>query len=171
MLAIYALIQQYTDSEILLGLVIVVKLMSFAVFSPFAGYLTDRFDRRQLMIWCDIGRAVVVVMLLLVQSADLVWLVYVLISLQMMMAAVFEPAKSSSIPNITTKDELMVANIISTLSWSVIFTTGMAIGGFATEYLGIKMVFILNGITYLVSASKYFKNLTYFDCLVASLKL
>lgn len=152
MLAIYALIQQYTDSEILLGLVIVVKLMSFAVFSPFAGYLTDRFDRRQLMIWCDIGRAVVVVMLLLVQSADLVWLVYVLISLQMMMAAVFEPAKSSSIPNITTKDELMVANIISTLSWSVIFTTGMAIGGFATEYLGIKMVFILNGITYLVSA-------------------
>lgn len=152
MLAVYALIKQYTDSEILIGLIIVVKLSSFAVFSPFAGYLTDRFDRRNLMIWCDIGRAVVVLGLLLVNSAEFIWLVYVLISLQMMMAAVFEPAKSSSIPNITSKEELMIANIISTLSWSVIFTTGMAIGGFATEYLGIEMVFILNSITYIVSA-------------------
>ncbi len=152
MLAIYSLIQEYTDSEILIGLIIVVKLGSFALFSPFAGYLTDRFDRRQLMIWCDIGRALVVSALLLVQTEDLIWVVYVLISLQMMMAAVFEPAKSSSIPNITSKEELMIANIISTLSWSVIFTTGMAIGGFATEYLGKDMVFILNGITYVVSA-------------------
>jgi len=152
MLAIYSLIQEYTDSEILIGLIIVVKLGSFALFSPFAGYLTDRFDRRQLMIWCDIGRALVVSALLLVQSEDLIWLVYVLISLQMMMASVFEPAKSSSIPNITSKEELMIANIISTLSWSVIFTTGMAIGGFATEYLGKDTVFILNGITYVVSA-------------------
>lgn len=152
MLAIYTLIKQYSDSEILVGLIIVVKLMSFAIFSPFAGYLTDRFDRRQLMIFCDLGRASVVLALLLVDSGAMIWLVYVLISLQMMMAAVFEPAKSASIPNITSKDELMIANIISTLSWSVIFTTGMAIGGFATEYLGFRMVFILNSITYLVSA-------------------
>lgn len=152
MLAIYALIKQYTDSEILIGLIIVVKLSSFAVFSPFAGYLTDRFDRRNLMFWCDIGRAVVVLGLLLVNSGEFLWLVYVLISLQMMMAAVFEPAKSSSIPNITSKEELMIANIISTLSWSVIFTTGMAIGGFATEFLGMEMVFILNSITYFISA-------------------
>lgn len=152
MLAIYALIKQYSDSEILIGLIIVVKLMSFAVFSPFAGYLTDRFDRRQLMIYCDYGRAIVVLALLLVTSESMIWVVYVLISLQMMMAAVFEPAKSASIPNITSKEELMIANIISTLSWSVIFTTGMAIGGFATEMLGIKAVFILNSLTYLISA-------------------
>lgn len=152
MLAIYALIKQYSDSEILIGLIIVVKLMSFAVFSPFAGYLSDRFDRRQLMIYCDYGRAIVVLALLLVTSESMIWVVYVLISLQMMMAAVFEPAKSASIPNITSKEELMIANIISTLSWSVIFTTGMAIGGFATEMLGINAVFILNSLTYLISA-------------------
>lgn len=152
MLAIYALIQQYSDSEILIGLIIVVKLMSFSVFSPFAGYLTDRFDRKILMYWCDIGRAVVVLGLLLVQNENQVWFVYMLISIQMMMAAVFEPAKSSSIPNITTKEELVVANVISTLSWSIIFTLGMAIGGFATAWLGITVVFLLNSATYMVSA-------------------
>jgi MFS family permease len=104
------------------------------------------------MFWCDIGRAVIVLCLLFVQTESTVWFVYLLISVQMMMAAVFEPAKSSSIPNITSKDELVLANVISTLSWSVVFTLGMAVGGFATAYLGIQTVFILNSITYLISA-------------------
>ena len=46
-LAVYALITKYSESEFLLGLIIVVKMMSLATFSPFAGYITDRFDRRQ----------------------------------------------------------------------------------------------------------------------------
>jgi MFS family permease len=152
MLAVYALIKEYTDSEILIGLIIVVKLMSFSLFSPIAGYLTDRYNRKKIMFWCDIVRAVIVLGLLLVQTESSVWLVYVLLSTQMMMAAVFEPAKSSSIPNITSKDELVLANVISTLSWSVIFTLGMAIGGFATAYFGVQTVFVLNSITYLISA-------------------
>lgn len=151
MLAVYELIKQYTDSEILIGLIIVVKLMSFAIFSPFAGYLTDRFDRRSLMIWCDVGRAGVVLALLLVQTESMLGLVYVLLSLQMMMAALFEPAKSSSIPNITSNEELILANVISTLTWSIIFTVGMAAGGFATAAFGITTVFILNAATYLLS--------------------
>lgn len=151
MLAIYALIKQFTDSEILIGLIIVVKLMSFSVFSPIAGYLTDRYSRKLLMFWCDVGRAVIVLGLLLVQTENHIWLIYTLISVQMMMAAVFEPAKSSSIPNITSKEELVTANVISTLSWSIIFTLGMAIGGFATALLGTDIVFVLNSITYLVS--------------------
>lgn len=152
MLAIYALIQKYSGSELLIGLIIVVKLLSFAAFSPFAGYLADRFDRKNLMYFCDIGRSVVVLGLLFVQSESLLWAVYLIISIQMMMAATFEPAKSSSIPNITTKEELVVANVISTLTWSIIFTTGMAIGGFFTAWFGVNTVFVINALTYVLSA-------------------
>ncbi|MCC5925363.1 MAG: MFS transporter [Bacteroidetes bacterium] len=157
MLAVYALIKQFTDSEILIGLIIVVKLMSFSVFSPVAGYLTDRFNRRQLMFWCDLGRAVIVLGLLFIETESQIWLIYALISVQMMMAAVFEPAKSSSIPNITSGDELVTANVISTLSWSIVFTLGMAAGGFVTAFLGTDAVFVLNSITYLISAWFIFK--------------
>lgn len=152
MLAVYALFQQYGASEIMIGLIIVIKLTSFAVFSPFAGYLSDRFDRRTLMLICDLGRGVVVLGLLLVQTESQLWLVYPIISLQMMMAAVFEPSKSSSIPNITSREELVLANIVSTLSWSIIFTLAMAAGGFATALFGVEAVFVMNSITYLVSA-------------------
>lgn len=152
LLALYALIAKYSDSEFLLGLIIVVKMLSLALFSPLAGYITDRFNRRKLMILCDILRALVVLGILGVQSESMLWIAYVLTSLQMMVSAVFEPAKTASIPNVTSKDELVNANIISTATWSIIFTSGMAMGGFATELFGIKAVLVLDVCTYLLSA-------------------
>lgn len=151
LLAIYALIAKYSDSELLLGLLIVVKMVSLALFSPMAGYITDRFNRRKLMILCDVLRALAVFSMLLVHSRETLWLAFVLTSIQMMISSVFEPAKTASIPNVTTKEELMNANIISTATWSVIFTTGMAMGGFATEWLGIRVTLLVDAITYLIS--------------------
>lgn len=151
LLALYALIQTYSDSEFLLGLMIVVKMMSLAVFSPIAGYLTDRYDRRWIMIGCDLARAVIVLGLLLVRDADHLWLAYVLTSAQMMLSALFEPAKTSSIPNVTTPGQLVSANILSAASWSIIFTTGMALGGLATGAVGTDAVFLLNSASYLAS--------------------
>ncbi|MEX2584850.1 MAG: MFS transporter, partial [Balneolaceae bacterium] len=150
-LAVYALIQQYSGSEFLLGLIIVVKMLSLALFSPLAGYITDRFNRRRLMVWCDILRGVIVLGFLLIVSAGTLWLAYLLTALQMMLSAIFQPAKTSSIPNVTSDDELVHANILSAASWSVIFTSGMALGGVATSFLGTDLVFVINSISYLYS--------------------
>lgn len=152
LLALYALVQRYSDSEFLLGLVIIVKMLSLALFSPIAGYLTDRFNRRLLMIICDGGRALSLLLMLLVQQESLLWLAYALTGFQMMLSAIFEPAKTASIPNVAPPERLVDANIISTATWSIIFTSGMAIGGFATEWIGVEGVFILDAFTYLVSA-------------------
>lgn len=159
LLALYAIIARYSDSEFLLGLIIVVKMLSLASFSPLAGYITDRFNRRKLMIACDVLRAAAVMGILFVQSESTLWIAFVLTALQMMLSAVFEPAKTSSIPNVTSEDELVNANVLSTATWSVIFTTGMAIGGFATEWLGTDMVLILDGLTYLLSGWFIFRTM------------
>lgn len=152
LLALYAIIAKYSDSEFLLGLIIIVKMLSLAFFSPFAGYITDRFNRRKLMIVCDIARAVAVSGILVVQSHEMLWIAFVLTSIQMMLSAIFEPAKTASIPNVTTEEELVDANVISTATWSIIFTSGMALGGFATELLGTDLVLILDAATYILSA-------------------
>lgn len=152
LLALYAIIATYSDSEFLLGLIIIVKMLSLAVFSPLAGYITDRFNRRKLMILCDVLRALTVMGILIVQSESMLWLAYVLTSVQMMVSAVFEPAKTASIPNVTSEKELVHANIISTATWSIIFTSGMAIGGFAAFLLGTDLVLMLDAATYILSA-------------------
>ncbi|MFH5831238.1 MFS transporter [Halalkalibaculum sp. DA3122] len=152
LLAVYALVTRYSDSEFLLGLIIIIKMLSLALFSPFAGYITDRFNRRRVMIFCDVMRGVVIAGLLLVNSYETLWLAYVLTAVQMMLSAVFEPAKTSSIPNVTTKQELVDANVLSSASWSIIFTLGMGVGGLATAWLGTDLVFILDAISYGISA-------------------
>lgn len=156
-LAIFSLIISYSGSEFLLGMVMVTKFLAFAAFSPFAGYITDRYDRRLIMLLCDFGRGAVVLSFLLVRDPSLLWLIYVLSTLQMGFAAVFEPAKQASIPNITSGDDLVKANIISNLSWSVIFTTGMGLGGLATAVIGTDGVFVINGLGYILSTWFIFK--------------
>ncbi len=150
-LAVFTLVLSYSESEFLLGMVIVIKFLAFAAMSPFAGYVADRFDRRTVMIACDFGRGAVVLCFLFVTDASMIWLVYVLTAMQMGFAAVFEPAKQASIPNITSGDELVRANIISNLSWSIIFTIGMGLGGLATAWLGTDAVFVINGTGYILS--------------------
>ena len=151
-LAIYDLVLRYSQSEFLLGLIIVVKMLSFALFSPWAGFIVDKFDRRKLMIFTDIARAIVVLGFLLARSEDVLWLVYVLTALQMMISAIFEPSKTSIIPTIVTKEELVTANIISSATWSLIFSLGMGIGGLATAFLGTDAVFIFDSLSYVISA-------------------
>ena len=152
-IALYTLIRQLTGSPVALGLVFIVKTLPFALASPLAGLLADRFDRKRLMIVADLARAVVVLGFLMVDRTAELPLLYSLIALQMMIGAVFVPARSAALPNITTARELLTANALSAATWSVLLAVGAAVGGFATQGLGTGAVFVLDSLTYLVSAA------------------
>lgn len=151
-IAIYLLIERLTGSPFALGLVFVTKMLPFALASPLAGLVADRVSRKWLMIAADVARAVCALGLLLVREPERVWLLYALSALQMIAAAFFIPARSAAIPNITRENELLTANALSASTWSALLAIGAALGGFVTEAIGIQGVFILDSVTYLVSA-------------------
>ena len=151
-IALYHLIAQLTGSPLAMGGVFLFKLLPWGLVSPLAGVIVDRFNRRQVMIISDLLRAVVVLGFLLVETPSQVPLVYLLIALQVIIGSVFNPAKSASVPNITTPRELLTANALSSATWSVMLALGAGLGGIATEFLGTDAVFILDSLTYLVSA-------------------
>ena len=151
-IALYQLINTLTGSPLAMGGVFLFKLLPWALISPFAGILVDRFNRRQVMIISDILRAIVVLGFLLIDSAEQVPLIYLLITLQVVIGAVFVPAKSASIPNITEPKDLLTANAISSATWSVMLAMGAGLGGIATEFIGTDGVFIIDSATYIVSA-------------------
>ena len=104
------------------------------------------------MIWADLIRAVMVLGFLLVQDASDLWLLYLLSTLQVVLGAIFVPARSASVPNITSKRELLTANALMAATWSVLLAVGAALGGFATAWLGEEAVFIIDSISYFISA-------------------
>ena len=152
-IALYTLVQKLTGSPFALGLVFLTKMLPFAVASPLAGLLVDRFDRRRLMIAADLLRALLVLGFLLVEDASDLYLIYALTTLQVALTAVFIPARSASIPNVTTRRELLTANALGAATWSTLLAVGAALGGFATAWLGIRAVFVLDSLTYVISAA------------------
>jgi MFS family permease len=157
-IALYTLVQRLTGSPFALGLVFLTKMLPFAVASPLAGLLVDRFDRRRLMIAADLLRAVLVLGFLLVDEPSELYLIYLLTTLQVFLTAVFIPARSASIPNVTTAGELLTANALSAATWSTLLAVGAALGGFATEWLGIRAVFVIDSASYLISAGCIFRS-------------
>ncbi len=157
-IALYSLVASLTGSPLAMGAVFLFKLLPWALSSPLAGVLVDRYNRRLIMIVSDVLRAGVVLGFLFIDNSEQVFLVYVLITLQVVLGSVFLPSKSASIPNITTPRELLTANALSAATWSIMLALGAGLGGIATEYFGTDTVFLLDSFTYLVSAFFIFRT-------------
>jgi MFS family permease len=152
-IALYTIILNLTGSGRAIGLLLVARFVPSFVFGSLSGVVADRFSRRSIMIISDLLRAVVVLGFLFVRRADQLWILYFLTVLQLGLSTFFEPAKTAVIPSIVSDRELVAANAISSVTWSVMLTLGAAIGGLVTGWFGTDVAFILDALTYLLSAA------------------
>jgi predicted MFS family arabinose efflux permease len=151
-LAIYSLLLQLTGRASSVALALVLQVLPQTFIGPTAGVVNDRVSRKQVMIVADLVRVVIVLSMLLVRSKAMVWLVYPLLLWETLAAAFFEPARSSVIPNITKREDVIVANTLGSATWSLNLVLGATLGGVAGALLGRDAVFVLNALSFLVSA-------------------
>jgi MFS family permease len=151
-LAIYSLLLQLTGRASSVALALVLQVLPQTFIGPAAGVINDRVRRKRVMITADVARMVIVFAMLLVRSRSTVWLVYPLLLLETLMAAFFEPARTSVIPNITPREDVLLANTLSSATWSVNLLVGASVGGVVAALLGRDAVFVLNALSFLVSA-------------------
>ena len=151
-IALYTIILNLTGSGRDIGLLMVARFLPSFVFGSLSGVLADRFSRRSIMIVSDLLRAFVVLGFLLVRRADQLWILYALTIAQLALSTFFEPAKTAAIPSIVSDRELVTANALSSVTWSVMLTLGAAVGGLITGWFGTDAAFILDALTYLLSA-------------------
>ena len=152
-IALYTIILNLTGSGRDIGLLMVARFLPSFVFGPISGVLADTFSRRSIMIVSDLLRALLVLGFLFVRRAEHLWILYVLTVAQLALSTFFEPAKTAAIPSIVSDRELVAANAISSVTWSVMLTLGAAVGGIVTGWFGTDVAFILDALTYLLSAA------------------
>jgi MFS family permease len=151
-LSIYTLLLQLTGHAGSVALALMLQVLPQAFVGPTAGVVNDRLKRKHVMIAADLIRFGVVLAMLLVRSRSTVWLVYPLLLAETSMAAFFEPARSSVIPNIAADSDVLVANTLSSATWSVNLLIGAAVGGVVAAFFGRDTVFVLNALSFLTSA-------------------
>ena len=145
------------------------KLLSFTIIpvfliGPIAGVYVDRWNRKYLMIACDILRGLLVLLLpILLIDKKIMPFICLVIFLVFSVTRFFLPAKLSIIPDLVSKDKLLLANSLTTTTGMIAAVVGFALGGIIVEEIGVKGSFYLDAATYFISAISIafisFKNL------------
>ncbi|HUO24631.1 MAG TPA: MFS transporter [Candidatus Aquilonibacter sp.] len=151
-LSIYTLLLQMTGHASSVALALVLQVLPQTLMGPTVGVVNDRVRRKLVMITADIVRCFIVLAMLLVRSPSMVWLVYPLLLAETVMAAFFEPARNSVIPNIASAGEVLIANTLSSATWSVNLLIGASVGGVVAAFFGRDVVFVLNALSFVASA-------------------
>jgi predicted MFS family arabinose efflux permease len=151
-LSIYTLLLQLTGHASSVALALILQVLPQTFVGPTAGVVNDRLRRKHVMIAADVVRVGVVLAMLMVRSRSMVWLVYPLLLAETVMAAFFEPARSAVIPNIAATDEVLIANTLSSATWSMNLLIGASVGGLVAAFFGRDAVFILNALSFAASA-------------------
>lgn len=150
--AIYSLLLEFTGSAKSVATAFVLQVLPQFFVAPAAGVLNDRLSRKRIMIFADWARALIVLGMLLVRTPGLVWFLYILLVLETVMWAVFEPGRNALVPNIAGEEERVVANALSSATWSFNLAIGSALGGLVAAVFGRDTVFVVNALSFVASA-------------------
>jgi len=150
--AVYALLLDLTGSATAVAWMLIVQMLPIGIVGPLAGVVVDRLNRRRIMITADVLRGCVILGLLIVRRADQVWIAYVVTAIAVSAQAFFEPARTATIPNLTTAEELLPANALASATWSAMLAIGASVGGVVTAVFGRDVAFVVNSASFFVSA-------------------
>ncbi len=119
----------------------------------FAVALIDRFERKKILIASDLSRSVLALALpLLWFGIHHHYVIYGVTFLMGTFSALFAPARLAIMPNLVPQRILLPANAISSQAGTVASLAAMPIAGWIVENLGIAPSFVINSVTYVMSA-------------------
>jgi len=120
-----------------------------------AGVLSDRFERRQLLILADLIRFLAIGTIAALAYADVteLWHLLVLVVFYGFGQALFQPAFTAIVPEIIPREELLQANAMRELLEPLgMRFFGPALGGALIAVFGVGTAFLIDALTFLASA-------------------
>lgn len=139
------------DGIVALALVLVAHTLPRALLAPVAGALADRLDRRRMMIGANLAQGAITLGMAAAAAGGSVWLVQALVFVRAGVSAFLEPVESAVIRRVVNEDELLPANAIHSVTWSVMFAVGMALGG-VIAVLGPAPALLIDALTFVAAA-------------------
>lgn len=143
-----------TGSTGLMGTLMAASALPRILISPFAGVIVDRCNRRNMIVIMDLARGIVITA---VGTAAIlgfvqIWMVFAAGVILGICAAFFNPTVGSTVPDIVPSDKLIQANSALSMVGTGINILASPLGGVMYQVLGAPIMFLTNGISYLVSA-------------------
>jgi len=167
LLATTALAQQlagdnYAKANFAIAGVFIARLVPSVFLGPIAGVIADRFDRRKLMVVCDILRTGLYISIPIFNNY--IWL-YTATILVECVTLFWSPAKEASVPNLVPRNKLESANQVSLLAaygtapiaaalFAILALFSNALGSFMPSFAGnaVDIALYINALSFAFAA-------------------
>jgi Na+/melibiose symporter-like transporter len=119
------------------------------------GVLSDRFERRRLLVIADLLRfaAIALIAALALAEAAELWHLVVLVVFYGLGEALFQPAFTAIVPDVVPREELLQANALKELMEPLgLRFAGPALGGLLIALFDVGVAFLVDAVTFAVSA-------------------
>lgn len=152
-LALVVLVYDRTHSPLWAGVTTAARIVPMVALGPLGGIAADRWDRRRLMIGCDLARMALMLLLALVAAARLpIVLAPLIAALATTATAPYMPCTSAITPRVVDDADLPGANAARTATVGLGIVGGPAIGGLLLLLGSPALAFVVNGLTFGLSA-------------------
>jgi len=147
-----------THSEMALGTFAVLQTVPAMLMLPFTGVVIDREDRRRLVMWLDVIRALIIVgvAILAFREQVKVWQLYLMNTLVAAGFWMFWPTITALVQELTPEGQFVQSNTFLLAGVQGGFLIAGAIVGFIYDHIGLGGVLMLDVSTYVVSFLCYF---------------
>lgn len=127
------------DATRLVSIIGILFILPFIIFSPLAGYLADRFSKRNVIIAMSAVKVFLSILAGLSLWSGNIWYLCGALFLFMVDSALFSPAKLGIMPEILSEEELSKGNGYMQLCTFVGIILGTAIGGVLFKVLDSRI--------------------------------
>jgi MFS family permease len=145
------LVYDLTNDRFLLGVVSFCQAAPVLIFSPIAGAIIDRVDRRKVLIVVQltVASAMFVLATLTVADRIQVWEIMIIAAIAGSASAFDWPARMSMVPALVSRDKLQSAVALNSAAFNASRILGPIIGGALIGLVGAGICFYVNAFTYL----------------------
>lgn len=133
-----------------LSFLVISFILPALLFSNVGGVFADLADKRAVMLTSDLLRSMVVLLFIFVEDNTL--LLFMVLFTKETLASFFNSSKEGLIPVTVPECDLDIANALDALMWMSCSFLGATLGGMIMVAFGSKVSYILNSVTYIISA-------------------
>ncbi|MHC1683163.1 MAG: MFS transporter [Clostridiaceae bacterium] len=143
-----------TGSAAIFSGILAISTIPYILFAPIAGLLADTVNRKKIMVYLDFFSAALMAIysIIILSGRDNTVIVGIVMFMLSIIYTLYSPSVTACIPQIVEKDKLASANGIIQQVASIVNLVGPIIAGILYSFVGIKLIVIINAISFLLAA-------------------
>lgn len=150
MVALGWLILELTDNPFYIGLLGLTRAVPLVGLSPIGGAVADRFNRRHVLFFAQLGLALPAVgfWLLTVAGVVQIWHILALSFVSACALAFDQPTRHALLPSLVPREDLLAAFSLNAIAFNGSAVFGPSLAGLVAAWLGLPGCFLVNALSF-----------------------